>query len=183
MMEFTKPQPSRSTFVSVLAWIFIILAGFSTLISLLQNIVIHTFIPVEQMEKAMIQASARHQISDLAMFIFRHIQLLAGAFFVLSASTLIGAIGLLKRKDWARILFVCFLYLGIAWNIGSVVMQQFMFSSMPIPPNAPADFRAHFETMASVMRVVSILIALGLTVLYAWLIKRLMSDSIREEFA
>ncbi|MCK4816308.1 hypothetical protein KA005_11115, partial [bacterium] len=50
MNEFEATQP-KSTFVTVLAWIFIVLAGFATSISILQNIMIILIFPVEEINQ------------------------------------------------------------------------------------------------------------------------------------
>lgn len=52
LMEAYLDQQKKSTFVNVLAWIFIALAGFSTLISILQNIMISAMFSIDEMNKA-----------------------------------------------------------------------------------------------------------------------------------
>ncbi len=42
----------KSTFVTVLSWIFIFLAGSATVISIIQNVLINVLFPVEEMIKA-----------------------------------------------------------------------------------------------------------------------------------
>jgi hypothetical protein len=176
----------RSSFVTVLAWIFIAFAGFGTFISLLQNIMINTVFPLDQMRSAMSQAHSDQNMPAFAAFMFNNIRLFFAAFLIVSVSTLIAAIALLKRKNWARVLFIAILALGIVWNLGGLVVQQFFFASMSsIPPNTPPEFRANFEamgTMMTVMKIFSAVMAVGFSVLFAWIIKRLASVAIRQEF-
>lgn len=172
---------TRSTFVTVLAWIFIVFAGFSTFISLLQNVMINTMFPLEQMRSQ--GWSANQQMPAFFQFMLGHIQLFFLLFLLLSSSTLAAAIGLLRRKNWARLVFVAILALGIVWNVAGLVLQQVMFSSMSTPPsNAPAGFRAEFDHMTSIMFAFTVVMAVGFSVLFAWLIKRLVSAPIRGEF-
>jgi hypothetical protein len=174
----------KSTFVTVLAWIFIILAGFSTLISLLQNIMMQTMFSGPQFTEAMTASNQSKNVPAFAKFMFNNFQLLFAAFLVISAATLISAIGLLKRKNWARLTFVGLMALGIAWNIFGFIMQVSMFYSFPdVPANAPADFQSQFRTMATAIFVFGGLMAVGLSVLFGWLIKRLLSMPIALEFA
>ncbi|MDD2271386.1 MAG: hypothetical protein PHP95_11805 [Desulfuromonadaceae bacterium] len=61
-----KPTPpQRSTFVNVLAWIFIVLGGFTTFISILQNIMIRVMFRKEEMTQAMKQAEEETEGSGL----------------------------------------------------------------------------------------------------------------------
>jgi hypothetical protein len=179
--QVAQPQSSRSTLVTVVAWIFIVLAGFSTFISVLQNIMVNTMVPLDQMHASV--GPGTEQMPVFFRFVFGHIQLFVFAFLVVSSTTLIAAIGLLRRKNWARLLFIGILAVGILWNITGLVLQQVMFSSMAtFPAAAPQDFRTEFDHMATVMQVFSVFMAVGLSALFAWLIKRLFSGPIRAEF-
>ena len=46
-----ESAPARSNFVTVVAWIFIVLGGLATFIAVLENVVVHTLFPFEQMRK------------------------------------------------------------------------------------------------------------------------------------
>lgn len=176
-------QPARSSFVSVLAWIFIVMSGFSTLISILQNIMINTFFPLDQMQATMHDANGRQAIPPAAEFMMSHFRLFFGVFLAVSAFTLATSIALLKRKNWARLVFIGLLGLGIVWNIGGLFIQQAMFSSMALPPvKAPVEFQSTFKTMMTVMSVFSLVVAIAFSVLFGWIIKRLVSPEIRHEF-
>jgi hypothetical protein len=179
--QAVREQSVRSTFVSVLAWVFIVLAGFSTFISVLQNVMINTMFSSHAMPT--LTGPDAEQTPAFFRFMLGHMELFFLAFLVVSSGTLIAAVGLLRRKNWARLAFVGILALGIAWNIAGLVLQQTMFSSMPaVPSSAPPDFRAEFDRMATVMQAFSIVMALGISALFVWLIKRLLSKATRAEF-
>lgn len=176
-------QQLRSSFVTVLAWVFLVITGFATFISVLQNIMITFFFPMAEMEASMHTAKGSENLPAFAQFMFSHMQYFFVAFLLLSATMFTSSVALLKRKNWARIAFIIFLAFGIAWNIGSLFLQSAFFSSMPqMPSDAPPEFRAQFESMATVMLVAMSLFAIAFSVLFAWLIKRLVSPSIRAEF-
>lgn len=178
-----QAQPSRSSFVTALAWIFIVLTGFVTFIAILQNIMISFFFPIDQMQGAMPIAKGSESVPAFVQFMVGHIRLLFAAFLVLSAALCTVSVALLKRKNWARIAFIFFLALGIVWNIGGIFLQGAFFSSMPaLPPNAPPEFRSQFESIFTVMLVFSAVMAIGISLLFAWLIKRLVSVRIKAEF-
>jgi hypothetical protein len=180
-------QPQRSDFVTVLAWIFIGLGGLSTLMSVAQYIMFNFMMSIGQMQDAMNAETARGDFPPAAEFMFGHFRQLIGAFFLLSLVTLVAAVGLLRRRNWARLVFICLMALGIVWNLAGLVLQRVMMSSMlstmpMLPPNAPPDFRAQFETMMTGMQIVAAIFALGFSVLFGWIIMRLMSAAIRREF-
>lgn len=177
--EPTPPQ--RSNFINVLAWIFIVLGGFATFMSILQNIMIRTMFPKEQMAQAMQQAEKTEQMPAFANFMFSHFDLFLLFFLVVSATSLIAAIALLKRKNWARIIFIVLMILGILWNVGGLVLQFTMFSSMPemASKGAPPEF----EKMMLIMKIASVVMVIAVSTLFAWIIKKLTSAPIRDEFA
>jgi hypothetical protein len=172
----------RSTFVTVVAWIFIVLSGFGTFMLILESFVLSTVMP--HMQASVDAAKARGQVPPSADFMFGHMQAVFGVIILLSVGMLLVSIGLLKRRNWARILFIAIMALGILGGIGSAVLQRYIFSAMPTstPDNMPPEFRAQFESMMSAMQVVSIVFTIAFSLLYGWIIVRLMSASIRREF-
>ena len=171
---------TRSTFVTVVAWIFIVLSGFGTVISILQNIMIQTMFNDPQMEQAL-HAPPPPGAPPFFAFMTDHFQLFFFAFLIVSAATLASSIGLLKRKYWARIVFIGLMILGILWYVGGLVLQFTMFSSMQDNfANAPGtpDMKPFFVAIA----VVSVLFALGFSGLFGWIVKRLLSPAIAAEF-
>lgn len=172
----------RSTFVTVLAWIFIALSGFSFIISILQNIMIFTVFRSPEVSQAM-QAPPPPGMPPAAAFMTSHFYLFFLAFLLLSAFTLASSIGLLKRWNWARLCFIGIMVLGILWNLGGLVFQFSMFSSMQEQFSAAAtrgapDMQPFFIAVA----VVSVIFAVGFSVLFGWIAKRLLSPAVTAEF-
>ena len=171
----------RSNFVTVLAWIFIGLSGFSTLIAVLQNVMIQTLFRSSGMEKAL--QSPPPDMPAAAAFMFSHFQLFFLVMLLLCVFTLISAIGLLKRRNWARLCFVGIMLLGIVWQFVGLGINFSMFSSVQEQfaaagtPGAP-DMRPFFIAIT----VVSVLVAIGFSALFAWIAKRLLSAPIAAEF-
>ena len=184
MSTEVSTSPPRSTFVTTLAWVFIVLAGFAIVISVLQNIMITVMFPVAEMQAAADQAKRDQTTPWFAAFMLQNMRLFFFAFLVVCVSTLTAAIGLLKRKNWARVLFIVLMALGVLWSIGGVVLSIVFLSSMPpIPPTAPQGFGDQFELMSKVMIGFNIVLAAGFTVLFGWISKRLLSREIQREFS
>jgi hypothetical protein len=172
----------RSTFVTVVAWIFIALSGLSTVISILQNIMVWTLFRSPEVSHAM-QAPRPPGVPPIAAFMTTHFHLFFLAFLLVSAFTLASSIGLLKRWNWARLCFVGMMVLGIVWNLGGLALQFSMFSSMQeqfstIPMQDGPDMQSFLIAMA----IVGVLFAIGFSALYGWIAKRLLSPQIAEEF-
>lgn len=186
-MEWATPAPARSAFVTVVAWIFIALDGMGLFISLLQNIVVNTVFSFDRLHEAEMQAQSKMHVPPFFFWIFGHIRLFLGIFLIWTLIKFVSAIGLLRRQNWARLVFIGFLALGIAWNIAAIVLQQFFVSSMltamPPPPNAPKNFNEVMQGMLIGIRVFSAIFAIGFSVLLAWMIKKLLSPVIVAEFA
>lgn len=188
MSSAVSPTPAeRSDFVTLLAWVFIGLSGLATLMATFEYMMVNFVMSMGQMQDAMNDAKARGDFPPGAEFMLDHVRQLMAAFFLLSLVTLVASVGLLKRWNWARLLFICLMALGIAWNLAGLFLQRLMMStvlsSMPMmQPNMPPDFRAQLESMMTGMQVMGAIFALGFSVLFGWIIKRLMSAEIRREF-
>jgi hypothetical protein len=124
----------RSGFVTGLAWTFIALAGFSTVIAVLQNIMLALMFPSEELRTSMQEAEKAQPMPAVFRFMFENFRFFFIAFLVLSAGTLITAIGLLKRQNWARLIFIGIMALGVVWNLGSLAMPFIMTSLVPDIP-------------------------------------------------
>lgn len=181
-----QPKAPRSNFVTVLAWVFIVMSGFTTLVSVAQNIMMHFMFSDDmfaQMTASMQADKEKQNIPASAVFMISHMQWFFAAFLGVSAASLVISIALLKRMNWARVLFIWFMAFGIVWNLGGLAWQYATLPSLlSVPPQAPPEFRESFETMARIMTVVSAAIAIGISILFAWIIKRLASVEIKREF-
>ena len=169
----------RSSFVTSLAWSFIVLAGFATVISALQNVMVNLTFPMEEIRGAMREAQGAQALPPFAAFMLDHFRLLAAFFLGVSVFTLVSAIGLLKRMNWARLIFIGVMILGVIWNLAGLVIPYFMHASFPpIPP----EFRDNFQLMMNIMTVVMAVVAVVFAGLFAWVAKRLMSAEVKREF-
>ncbi|MDI9238558.1 hypothetical protein QLQ15_06475 [Lysobacter sp. LF1] len=170
----------KSTFVSVVAWIFIVLSGFGTLIGILQSVMVLTVFNTPEVAQAM-QAPPPPGAPAFATFMMKYMVAFFVCMLALNAVTLVSSIGLLLRHNWARLVFVGLMIFGVVWNLAGLVLQFFMFSSMreqfAAVPDAP-DMGAFFVGVA----VVSTVLTLAFSVLFGWIAKRLMSPPLVAEF-
>jgi hypothetical protein len=175
-----ESENSKSGFVTALAWVFIAIAGFSTFVSIFQNIMIGImFNPVDMNDLSNTPGS--ENVPWFFRFMMSNIRFFFLSILILSATTLISSIGLLKRKNWGRIIFMIIMGLGIAWVVFGVLMQFTMFPNMAneIPDAMEAD---RFKLMFTIMRIFMVVFSTAFCVLFGWIIKRLSSAKIKREF-
>ena len=164
---------ARSTFVTVVGWLFLVFSGFSSLIGIVQNVMVWVMFRPHRSELGDAPAA------NASEWMSRHIELWFAAVLLVSVVTFIASVGLLRRKDWARRLFIVVLVFGIAWMIFALVMQLTMLST---GPSTASPGMEGFALMTKVIAITSALISAALMGAFGWIIKRLVSLPIREEF-
>lgn len=82
-----------------------------------------------------------------------HLKELLVALALLSLLTLVGAIGLLRRREWARLLFIVLMWVGAVAHVLAAVLP-FLAGGM--------------DATAAVLAAVSAIFALAFGALYAW---------------
>lgn len=170
---------NRSLFVTLTAWVFIVLAALSSASALVQNAMVASLLPGWQL--------SGHELPPLTGLLIAYLPWFVGAGLVLSLATLASAVGLLLRLEWARRVFIALLVLAIVANLLGLWFQHEVVQSVvestlrrsPLPAPALGVFGG-FVTAARAMAVVMTLGACGLLV---WIIRRLMSTAVRQEFA
>lgn len=173
----------RSSFITSLAWIFIVLAGFGTAVTLLQNIMIMLVFPFDEMQASIRETGRGQSMPWFARLMFDNVRLMVGSIFCICVLTLVSAIGLLKRKNWARLVFIGIIGLGILYNIASALMPLLIFPSIPeAPQGAPPDIQGNFELMTEIMTGFIIAISTAFVALFGWIMKRFFSKEIKREF-
>jgi hypothetical protein len=186
------PSPARSTFVTVVAWIFIGIAGFTSVFALMESVVMQMVVlPLRQQNAFPTLLPAN--MPALSIWLFAHILWICGVAFFLALAMLIAAIGVLFRKEWARRLLIGFMVLGILYKCAATIMQWMVplsaYTNFPLPPHTPPETMATMQSFMSmmqsfivVMRFFSIISAIVVSVLLGWIIRRLSSERIRAEF-
>lgn len=172
---------SRSLFVTLTAWVFLLLGGVASVSAVLQNATLASWLPGLQ------GLGAAQPLPLLTGLLVGYLPWVMGAGLVVSLATMVSAVGLLLRLDWARRCFIAVLGLAIAADLLGLWLQHEVVQSLvestlaraPLPPTA-ADVFGGFVTASQVMAAVVTLAACGLL---AWIMRRLMSSAVRQEFA
>ncbi len=172
---------ARSLFVTVTAWVFIVVGVVASATALVQNAAVAALVP------GLHVAGDTHPLPLLSGLLMGYLPWVVGAGLVISLATLASAIGLLVRLNWARRVFIGMLAVAIVANLAGLWLQQEVMQSVvsstlggaPIPPQVLGVFGG-FVTAA---RVMATLVTLGACTMLAWIIRSLMSPRVRQEFA
>jgi hypothetical protein len=172
---------SRSLFVSVTAWVFIVLGVAATALSVIQGASIASLLPGFDLNLDV------KPLQGLVQVLAAHLPWVAGVALALSIGTLVTAIGLLLRLEWARRAFIVMVALAIVANLAGVWLQQELLQSLidhtlsraPLPREAAGVFGG-FATAA---RAAAVTLSVATCLLLAWIIARLSTQAVRQEFA
>ena len=176
-MPQTYNVGSRSRFVNFIAWMFILLAAFACEWGVIQN-------ATQSWAALAVDQSSLPWLTGLLM---RHANWVFSAVIALSLATMVCAFGLLRRIEWARRVFIGLLMVAIGVDLAGLWLQQeFMhllvdsaLRQTALTPSA-ADVFGGVVTFA---RVLAGAFTLVFSIALAGIIRRLMSPSVRQEFA
>ena len=180
-MPQTLNVGARSFFVTATAWVFIVLAGLASASALVQNAAVASLMPGLQ------PAHGAAPLPLLTGLLLGYLPWVVGAGLVISFATLASAIGLLLRLDWARRTFIGLLVFAIVANLLGLWLQQevvesVVASTLRIAP-IPNEVLGVFGGFVTAARVMAILVTLSACAMLVWIIGRLMSARVRQEFA
>ena len=109
-------------------------------------------------------------------FLDRNFRFLVLGFLGVTIVMLVSSIGLLKRKNWARVSVVALLALWILWNIASLAMI-YLFGMEQGQMAADRTHNAHLFT-----QLFMLVFIVSISALLVWIIHKLVSPEIVEEF-
>jgi len=169
----TFPAPHRSTFVTVIAWLFIVLGGLAAGIQILMTRSLAHTLP----EKGVPLTAVVPGHADMPAFLqptYLGLYLFYALFFVVSFLTLFAAIGLLRRRNWARLTFIGVMVFGI-------VCQVLSFALTCLTPPDPV-LMGQNPQIHQIQLITSGVITLLYAGFFAWIIIRLLSAGTIAEF-
>jgi hypothetical protein len=178
-MTQTFKVGAPSLFVELTAWVAILLAVLASVSALVQNAEVAAVLPAWR--------GGADGLLPFTRLLLDYLPWVMGAGVVLSAALLAAAIGLLMRHEWARRVFIGLLVVAIVANLLGLWLQYEVVRSLvdgtlrttPLPAQAAGVFGG----LADATQIMAMLVTLTGCALLGWVIRRLMSDSVRQEFA
>lgn len=181
-MDEPQLTPSNSVFVNVVAWISIVINSMALLAAVVLGSFFYMFFSTIDQEQSLDRLPNSEPIFAIPEFILGFSEVLLGIILLFAVVPLASSIGLLLRKNWARLLFIVMLGINILYTIIGIAVQLFMHGEFPFfPENAPGmghEIERMFDTISFVSTAFSIFIA-GL---YGWIIWKLSTPPIIYEF-
>ena len=174
-------QSPPSAFVNILAWILILFGGFVACMAILRNIILSPFLTKKGMTGAMQQTEQIEEIPIMAKMMFSHNEYFFLFALVFSVVMLVVGIGLLKRKNWARIITIIMIALGIFSNIAVLVLLFTLFSEMTNLSGGEA-IAVEIQKLIRFIQVFGAILVVACLALHIFIINKLCSLKIKEEF-
>jgi hypothetical protein len=172
----SKPQ---SLFITLLAWFSIAVSALMLTSSLMQIVMVSFVFPPDMLDQAVAQSG--EMMPSFVALLFSHFKLFLLAYLLVSVLLLVASVGLLKRRNWARITFIVLLALSIAASIGSLFMQ---LSSVDAAMKQMDGFGGEeFKQYVVIVEGMMLGFAIVFSAIHAWLIYKLCTPQIRDEFA
>ncbi len=159
----------ESNFVSIVAWIFIVLSGLATCLAVLQNLMFQLMNSTPEIQEV-INRSDNSEIlgfNSARFFLF--------LFLLLSLSVLLISIGLLKKKNWGRILFSGFLILAMVYFAASIFNLHFSEQTQEIELSELPGFLTYVKWVTSAFYA-------GLIFIFGKILIRLNSRDVKQSF-
>jgi len=164
-MPQTYNVGSRSRFVTFIAWMFILLAALAWAAL----------------------ASGQSSLPWLTGLLMRHATWVFSAAIALSLATMVCAFGLLRRIEWARQVFIGLLMVAIGVDLAGLWLQQefmhLLVDSALRQATLPQPAADLFGGVVTAARLLAGFITLVASAALVGIIRRLMSPSVRQEFA
>lgn len=187
-------SPVRTTFVTVLSWAFIGIGALGAVFCLLFGLMTAALLraaedgsPIARSYRVMEQAVQAMPAPWPWLYAHQVVLLLVAAALMLLH--LVCAIGLLKRRNVARLGFIALMLLDIVLQGLSVPYMQRMQDASQLamkaqmPPNVPPFFETWMAHVQALQHIEVIVRPIVLTLVFGWIAWRLRSESARREFS
>lgn len=182
-MNASTPQ-KKSVFVNVIGWVLVALSALGLLMSFLQYIIVQVFYDGRVFESAPDEFKI---FFGQWLFLFNNLGSVLLVYMVVCAAMLVGALGMISRRNWGRWLVVFLFCLQILFSLlRPFLMRAFMddmADSVTLPdedfPFNPQEFANRISLLFEVFTFLFSLLYSGFI---GWIIYRLTRPAIAIEF-
>lgn len=169
-------KPANNNFTTIIAWVFILLAGFAALGTLMQSLMLQFLYAKPEFATAM--QSATKEMPPQSAFMLEHVRLVSWVAFAISATLLVSAFGMLRRNNLARRVFIGMMWLFAGATLAMSVVQLAYLDNLA----AGSDLPQGFIKLMQATKIMSVIFGVGLGVLFGWLGWKLTAPAVITEF-
>lgn len=172
-----------SAFVTSVGVCFLILGIASVLLTGIQFLLVALFVDQEALRAGMQSQHNLESLPDSVRFLFSNLKLISA--LLLGGSLLLTAasIGLLKRREWARWLFVLFMALGVVGHLAPLFSGPVLLTSlMDLLAGSPEAVRAGARNVVQWGWYLFAILSVLLAALFGWIGWKLTRPEIKAEF-
>lgn len=172
-----------ASFVNGLAWSFIGLMAFSTLLAAIQYVSFAHLAPMETLRALFADAIQLKLLPPAILNVLAHMPGICLALFAASLLTLLVSVALLKRKNWARIGFAWIMIATAILHFAGILLPFYLMAEFSALLNdMPPEVRGVVSNVARMLSAMSMVMGIAFGVAFAWIAKRLFSAEIAREF-
>ncbi len=181
-MDEPQHNSTKSVFVDVVAWISIVMNSMILLAAIgLGSFFYMVFSSFDQ-GPSLTDVPDSEPVFSIPEFIFGYTDLIVVFILLIAAIPLVSSIGLLLRKNWARLLFIVILGLNMLAGIFSLIAQFFVYGYVPLFPGNTTGADFQLDLMLNTITLFSTVFSLLITGFYGWIIWKLATPPIIDEF-
>jgi len=166
-------ESKHSEFVNVVSYISMALGAVSALSVFGQYVKLRS--GLSDAEKEMLAVFDQVEIPQIFKLMLDNMDLILACSLLFSVALLITGVGLLKRKNWARLCCIGLLVWTILFSLVALVAMFFFLTDFPLfPPN--------FSFVITLVHVFNSIFTAAYCAVLCWLIYKLCTVKIRAEF-
>ncbi|MCW7755455.1 hypothetical protein OOT00_15875 [Desulfobotulus sp. H1] len=170
--ELIMAKTKKSIFVTILGVTFMVLSGLMFCFDLYQTIIAYLSGGMYVMRMQGTVAA-----TSLQKYIFTYIDYISFSLSLLIFFVFISSVGLFRRKNWARIVFIGFMSLGVLFNL-ILLLAAVLAPSQEVLPHRQEE---HDIWVLQVRWGLGLIAVLGST-FFSLIVYHLMSRRVKKEF-
>lgn len=175
-------SPAQQFFVKAIAWSLIVLGGLATIMAVLQ-IFLAVFLEQSGIIDFILEQPTPVYLPAWLPWVMQHLPGLSVAMLGLSILTVIIGWGLLKWREWARILAIFMMWLGFITHVAGLWAQARMLSQLrQYAPHLDETLALIIQTYYWTLQISGALFGVIFAIGFAWTGWKFSTPAIRSQF-
>lgn len=171
-------QTRPSLLVNVLGWFLIIFHSLGLLLSFIQQAIVQVFFQAGLQETAELSP----ELPPFVNILFQHLPLIIWGISFLMLGGLAVSISFLRRQNWARIVVIVMLAIGILQQVIGLVWQWIVWEQIQAAMQFVAEQEPGMQHFSQHGMLIACIFSGLFILLNGWLIQSLLSPEIVKEF-